>query len=88
MVPFLSGQERLLSQASRQMPGPIQPTIQQLPGGLPVGIKQVLRETDQSALSSAEVNNYWTYISTPQIHLCGMCGGRFTHLRNMSSQSP
>jgi hypothetical protein len=69
MVPFLSGQERLLSQESTRMPGPIQPTIQQLPGGLPVGVKQVLHETDQSAPSSA----------SPQICLCGVRGGRRTH---------
>jgi len=70
------------------MPWPTQPTIQRLPGGLPVGVKQVLHETDQSAPSSAEIKNDWICISTPQIHLCGVHGGKLTHLRNMSSQSP
>jgi hypothetical protein len=52
--------------------GPTQPPILWVPGALSLGVKQLGREADHSLLSSAEVNDAWSYTSTPPIHLYGM----------------
>jgi hypothetical protein len=53
-------------------PGPTQPTIQWIPGALPLGVKLPGRETDHSPPCSAEVKSAWSYTSSPPISLHGV----------------
>jgi hypothetical protein len=55
----------LLSTSSRQVFGPIQPTIRWVAGALSPGVKQSEREIDHSTPASAEVKNMSIYTSTP-----------------------
>jgi len=43
-----------------------------VPSVLSAGLKRPERESNQSPPSSAEVNNAWSYISTPPIRLHGV----------------
>jgi hypothetical protein len=52
--------------------GPTQPPIQWVPWALSLGLKWPEREADHSPPSSAEVNNEWSYSSTPPIRLHGV----------------
>jgi hypothetical protein len=45
----------LITTVSRQALGPIQPSIQWVPGALSLGVKRPVREGDHSPPSSAEV---------------------------------
>jgi len=36
-------------------------------GALSLGVKRLVRETDNSSPSSAEVNNEWSYTSNPPV---------------------
>jgi hypothetical protein len=56
----------LLTTASRQALGPIQPPIQWIPGALSLGVKRPGLEAVHSPQSSAEVKNAWRHNSTPQ----------------------
>jgi hypothetical protein len=49
---------------SRQALGLTQSPIQWVPGLFPWGVKWLRREADHSPLSSVEVKNMWSYIST------------------------
>jgi hypothetical protein len=62
----------LFTTASRPAVGPNQPPIQWVLGALSLGIKRDGSETDHSPPSSAEVNNAWSYTSTPPIRLNGV----------------
>jgi hypothetical protein len=62
----------LLTSASRPALGATQLPIQWVPGALSLGVKQLWHEADHSPPSSAEVENAWSYISIPPIHLHGM----------------
>jgi hypothetical protein len=44
-----------------------------VPGTLSLGVKRSGREADHSPLSSAEVNNAWSYTSTPQYVFMAWC---------------
>jgi hypothetical protein len=55
-VRFPSGQEIFLF-SRRPVLGPNQPLIQQLPGALSPGVKQLERETDHSHPSDVDVKN-------------------------------
>jgi hypothetical protein len=57
----------LFTTASRPALGPTQPPIQWVPG-----VKRPGLEADQSHPSSAEVQNAWSYTSTPAVRLHGM----------------
>jgi hypothetical protein len=50
---------------SRKALGLIQPPIQWVPGALSLGVNRPGREANNSPPSSAEVNNAWSYTSTP-----------------------
>jgi hypothetical protein len=50
---------------SRTALGPTQPPIQWVLEVLSLGVKRPEREADHSPPSSAEVNNAWSYTSTP-----------------------
>jgi hypothetical protein len=52
--------------------GPIQPSIQLVPGALSPEIKRPECETDHSPLPYAKVKNACTYTSTPLMRLHGM----------------
>jgi hypothetical protein len=54
------------------MLGPTQPPIQEVPGAISLGIKRPGLEADHSSPSSTEVNNAWSYTSTPPIRLHGV----------------
>jgi len=51
--------------------GPTHPPIQRIAGALSLGVMRPGREADHSLPSSADVNNPWSYISTPPIRLHG-----------------
>jgi hypothetical protein len=53
--------------------GPAQPPIQWAPGVLSLGVKQPGREADRLTPCSAEVNNAWSYISTPHYVFMAWC---------------
>jgi hypothetical protein len=53
--------------------GPTQPPIQCLPGALSLCVKRPEREADYSPPSSAEVENAWSYTSTPQYVFMAWC---------------
>jgi hypothetical protein len=55
----------LFAQVSRTPLGPIQLPIQWVLGAVSLGVKRPGREADHSSPSSAEVNNAWSYTSTP-----------------------
>jgi hypothetical protein len=55
--------------ASRKALGPTQPPIQRVPETLSLVAKRPEREADHSSPSSAEVENAWSYTSTPPIRL-------------------
>jgi hypothetical protein len=57
---------------SRTVLGPTQPPNQWAIGALSLGLKRPVREADHSPPSSAEVNNAWSYTSTPPIRLHGV----------------
>jgi hypothetical protein len=63
----------LFTTASETAVGPTQPPIQWVPGALSLGVKWPRREADHSALSSADVNNAWSYTSTPQYVFMAWC---------------
>jgi len=46
--------------------GVTQPLIHCVPAVLSPKVKRPKREADNSSLSSAEFNNVWRYVSTPQ----------------------
>jgi hypothetical protein len=64
----------LLLKAPRSSLGPTQPHIQWAPGTLFQGMKRTGREADHSSVSSFEVKNEWSYISTPP-HAFMACTG-------------
>jgi hypothetical protein len=49
-----------------------QSPVQWVPGVLSLGVKRLGREVHHSLPYSADVNNAWTYTSTPPIHLHGV----------------
>jgi hypothetical protein len=55
--------------ASRPALRPTQPPIQQRPGALSRGIKELEHEAEHSLPSNAEVKNEWSYTSIPPIRL-------------------
>jgi len=57
---------------SRLALGPTQLPIQWGPGALSTGVKQPGHEADHSPPSSADIENMWSYTSTPPILLHGM----------------
>jgi hypothetical protein len=54
---------------SRPALGPTQPPIRWVPGALFLGVKWPKHEAHRSLPYSAEVNNAWSYTSTPPIRL-------------------
>jgi hypothetical protein len=62
----------LLTAVSRTALGPTQPPIQWVPGTLSLGVKRPRREADYSPPCSVDVENAWSYTSTPPIRLHGM----------------
>jgi hypothetical protein len=56
----------LVSNMSRTDLGPTQPPIQWVPGALSLGVKRPGHEAHHSSPSTTEVNNAWSYTSTPQ----------------------
>jgi hypothetical protein len=54
------------AKASKPVLGAIQPPIQWVPGTFTLGVKRLGHEADKSSPSSSEVNNAWSYTSTPQ----------------------
>jgi hypothetical protein len=62
----------LFSTQSRPALGPTQPPIQWVPGDPSLGVKRSGREANHTLPSSAEVNNAWSYTSTPTIRLHGV----------------
>ena len=54
-----------------------QPSVQQVPEGLSLGVKQLERD-DHSPLSNAEFKNEWSYTSTSSICLCSLDRDNFT----------
>jgi hypothetical protein len=63
----------LFTAASRTALRPTQPPIQRIPGGLSLEVKRLGREADHSPPSNAEVNNAWSYTSTPQYAFMAWC---------------
>jgi hypothetical protein len=61
----------LFAALSRPALVPTQPLIQWVPGAVSLGIKRPGRVADQLPPSSAEVENTWSYTSTPPIRLHG-----------------
>jgi len=55
----------LLATTSGLALGPIQPPIQEVPGALSPGVKQLEPEAEHSPPSSAKIKNEWSYTSTP-----------------------
>jgi hypothetical protein len=53
--------------------GPIQPSIQWVPGALSLGVRRPGREADHSSPSSAGVKNAWNYTSTSQYVFMAWC---------------
>jgi hypothetical protein len=62
----------LFATASRPALWSTQPRIQCVPWALFSGVKRMGREADHSPISSDEIKNDWTYISTPSIRLHGL----------------
>jgi hypothetical protein len=58
---------------SRLALGPTQPHIKYIPGALFLVVKRLGREAEHSPPSSAEVNNAWSYTSTPHYALIAWC---------------
>jgi hypothetical protein len=72
--------------------GSIQPLIEWVPGGLPLGVKRQWREADHSPPSNAEVENAWSYTSTPQYFFMAWCsvkaqGQLYLYLLNKSHRA-
>jgi hypothetical protein len=63
----------LFTTVSRMALGPIQPSIQWIPGTLSLGIKRPGRESDHSPPFSAAFKNAWRYTSTPQYVFMPWC---------------
>jgi hypothetical protein len=63
----------LFTTTSRTALGPTKPPIQWVPGALSLGVKQLRHEADHSPPSSAEVENVWSYTSTPQCVFIAWC---------------
>jgi hypothetical protein len=63
----------LFATVFRMAMGPTQPPIQWVAGALSLGVKRLRREAGHSPLSSAEVKNAWSYISTPQYVFMAWC---------------
>jgi hypothetical protein len=59
--------------ASKPALGPTQTPIQGVAGALSLGVKWPGRKADHSPPSSAEVNNAWSYTSTPQYIFMAWC---------------
>jgi hypothetical protein len=53
--------------------GPTQPPVQCVPGALYPGVERSGLEPDHSPASSVEVNNAWSYTSTPQYVCMALC---------------
>jgi hypothetical protein len=62
----------LFTTTSRMALGPTQPPIQWVLQVLSLEVKWLGHEADQLPLSSAKVNNAWSYTSTPSICIHGM----------------
>jgi len=56
----------LFTTAFRPVMGPTKPPIQWAPVALSLGVKRLGLEADHSSLSSAEVNNAWSYTCIPE----------------------
>jgi hypothetical protein len=56
----------LFTTASISALGPTQPPVRWIPGVLSVGVKSAGRDADHPPASSAEVEDEWSYNSTPQ----------------------
>jgi hypothetical protein len=69
----LRGQGFVFSTASRPVLGSTQPPIRWVPRGLSPGVKGPEMEADHSPKSSAEVENAWSYTSTPQYAFMVWC---------------
>jgi hypothetical protein len=65
----------LCTTASRTALGSTQPPTQWVPEALSLRVKRRGREADHSPPSSAEVQNAWSYTSTPPIRLHGVVLG-------------
>jgi hypothetical protein len=63
----------LFTTASRLTLGPTQPSIQEVPGAVSLGVKRPGHEADHSPPSSAEVKNVWSYTSTSQYAFMVWC---------------
>jgi len=63
----------LSAQTSSGVVGPRAGPIQWVPGALSLGVKWSGYKADHSPTSSAEVENVWRYISTPQYALMAWC---------------
>jgi hypothetical protein len=63
----------LFTTVSRPALGPTQPPIQWVTGSLSLVLKRPWDEPDHSPPSSAEVNNAWSYTSTPQYVFMTWC---------------
>jgi hypothetical protein len=60
----------LLSKMPRLPSEPTQSPVRWVTGDCPLGVELPRPEADHSPLSSAEVNNEWSYSSTPLIFKC------------------
>jgi hypothetical protein len=63
----------LFTPTSRPALGLTQPPIQWVPGVLSLAVKRQGREANHSSPSNAEVENVWSYNSTPQYDFMGWC---------------
>jgi hypothetical protein len=63
----------LFTTASRPALGPTRTPIQRVPGALSLEMKWQGREADHSPPSSVEVENAWSYTSTPQYAFMAWC---------------
>jgi len=52
--------------------GSSQPPIRWVPEAFSLGVKRPSREADHSSQYNAEVNNTWSYTSSPAIHFLGV----------------
>jgi len=62
----------LFNTASIPALGPTQPPIQRVPRALSLAVKRPGNKADHSPPPSSEVNNEWSYTSTPPLRLHGM----------------